>query len=104
MDLGHRYSACEESIDSSDFESETDSGCSQFYRQTARVRFTRTTSKVQHHMEARAADEGRQQLFGCLRRSSSTSQMAQYLERSHAKKVNRCFMVCVTFRKLTILI
>lgn len=91
MDLGYRYSACEESIDSSDFESETDSGCSQFYRQTAKVRFTRTTSKVQHHMEARAADEGRQQLFGCLRRSSSTSQMSQYLERSHAKKVNRCF-------------
>lgn len=88
-DLGYLYSACEESYDSSGSESENDSGCSHFYRQTAKVRFTRTTSKIQHHMETSAAvDEGKQQLFGCLRRSSSTSQMSQYLESSHAIKVN----------------
>lgn len=89
-DPGYRYSACEESYDSSGSESENDSGCSHFYRQTAKVRFTRTTSKIQHHMEtSAAADEGKQQLFGCLRRSSSTSQMSQYLESSRAIKVNK---------------
>lgn len=85
---GYRYSACEESYDSTGSESENDSGCSHFYRQTAKVRFTRTTSKIQHHLQTKAAsDEGKQELFGCLRRSSSTSQMSQYLESSHAVKV-----------------
>lgn len=87
---GYRYSACEESYDSTGSESENDSGCSHFYRQTAKVRFTRTTSKIQHHLQTKAAsDEGKQELFGCLRRSSSTSQMSQYLESSHAVKGER---------------
>ncbi|KAI9561907.1 hypothetical protein GHT06_012869 [Daphnia sinensis] len=86
----YRYSACEESYDSTESESENDSGCSHFYRQTAKVRFTRTTSKIQHHLQTKAAsDEGKQELFGCLRRSSSTSQMSQYLESSHAVKGER---------------
>lgn len=86
-DVDYRYSACQESIESTEEDSENDSGCSHFYRQTAKVRFTRTTSKIQHHIEAREADEGRQQLFGCFKRSSSTNQMSQYLERGHTKKV-----------------
>lgn len=83
-----RYSACEKSVESSGEESENNSGCSHFYRQTAKIRFTRTTSKIQHRIEERTADEGTQQLFGCLRRSSSTNEVAQYLERCHSKKVN----------------
>lgn len=71
------------SLDSSESDSEIDSGCSQFYRHTAKVRFTRTTSNIQHHIAATTeANEGKQQLFGCLRRSSSTNQMSQYVERS----------------------
>ena len=49
--------------------------CSQFYRHTqAKVRFTRTTSKIQHHLEASRIDGGsRSHLFGCLQRTSNSS-------------------------------
>jgi hypothetical protein len=36
-------------------------GCSHFYRQTAKVRFPRTTSKIQHQMETTAAADERKQ-------------------------------------------
>lgn len=71
---------------SSDEDSEgglTASDCSPFSRQTAKLRFTRTTSTVQHLMEARREDGGRtSHLFGCLRRTSSSRTMQYEEERN----------------------
>lgn len=84
-----KHSESDDSADLSDSSSDRGYGCSHFYRQTAKVRFTRTTSKVHQRLETKAADADGYQLLGCLRRvSSSTSQTSQYLEKSGTNKVS----------------
>ena len=72
--------------DSCDSVYDGNSSCSQLYRQTqAKVRFTRTTSKIHHHLEASRIDGGsRSHLLGCLRRTSSSKSLTSlYMERNH---------------------
>ena len=66
-----------------EYESDSDpiiSNCSPFFHQTAKIRYTRTTSTVRQHMEARRENGGHAgHLFGCLRRTNS-SQTVMYQE------------------------
>lgn len=76
-------SGFEDSSFDDEYESDSDPiapQCFPLFRQTASVRYTRTTSRVQQHAEAREEKgESTSHLFGCLRRISS-SQTVMYEE------------------------